>query len=137
MSIDSTAHEVRAETEIVVSAAGEFPPGEHRIVRVRNMEIGLYNVDGTYYALHNMCPHQFGPLCKGPVSGAVSCTKSSDWRLQWGRVGQVLTCPWHGIEFDLKTGRSLAVKDMQVRTFPVRVIDGEVRLQVGMRARSG
>ena len=119
-----------AETEeYVVGPESDFPPGSHKIVRVRNLEIGVFNVAGTLYALHNMCPHQFGPACKGPVGGAMICNVSTGWRFQWVRSGEILTCPWHGLEFDIVTGQCLAPKNFRLRQFPVRVVDGEVRLR--------
>jgi nitrite reductase/ring-hydroxylating ferredoxin subunit len=116
---------------IVVGSQDELPPGAHKIVRVRNMEVGVYNVGGRYFALHNMCPHQFGPLCKGPVGGEMRCNKGTDWKFEWVRDGEILTCPWHGLEFDLTTGRCLAPKSYKVRQFPVSVVDGEIRVQAG------
>ena len=126
--------EQNASDGFVVGPASELPPGSHKIVRFRNMEIGVYNVDGAYYALHNMCPHQFGPLCKGPVGGEMRCNRGTEWRFQWTRDGEILTCPWHGLEFDLTTGQCLAPKKYSVRQFPVSVVNGEIRLHTSPAA---
>ncbi len=123
-----------APEELVVGKADDLPPGSCRIVQVRNTQIGVFNANGHYYALHSMCPHQFGPLCHGPVGGEMVCDATTDWRFEWIRSGEILTCPWHGMEFDLTTGQSLTMADMRVRHYPVRVVDGEVRLQIGRRA---
>lgn len=117
-------------TEHAVGPVSEVPPGQSKIVRVRNLQIGVFNVNGTFYALLNNCPHQFGPLCAGPVGGEMICNARTEWRFEWRREGEILTCPWHGSEFDLTTGRCLTMKDQQVRQFPVRVVDGEIRLDV-------
>lgn len=116
--------------ELVVGTLEDLPPGTRKIVKVRNHEVGVYNVNGNFYALLNMCPHQFGPLCKGPVGGAMNCDEDTQWQFHWEREGEIVTCPWHGLEFDLTTGKSLATKLYSVRQFPVRVVDNEVRLQV-------
>src|SRR6478735_7478548 len=113
-----------------VGDLAEFPPETHKIVAIKNIEIGIFNVAGTLYALPNVCPHQYGPLSKGPVGGMMSCNASTNWKFHWGRAGEILTCPWHGLEFDIKTGQCLAPKKFSVRTFPVRVVDGEVRLSL-------
>jgi nitrite reductase/ring-hydroxylating ferredoxin subunit len=123
----------RAPVEHRVAQAADLPPGKHKIVKVRSLEIGVYNVGGTYYALHSMCPHQFGPACLGPVGGQAICNEGTEWRLQLVRDGEILTCPWHGMEYDIISGQCLSMPRMRLRTFPVRVVDGEVRVQIGGR----
>jgi nitrite reductase (NADH) small subunit len=123
-----------AAEDHVVGNVSDFPPGAHKVVRVRNMEIGVFNVDGAFYALLNSCPHQHGPLCKGPVGGQMISNKSTGWRYQWIRGGEIVTCPWHGLEFDLTTGECLATKKYRVRQFPLRVVDGKIRLRFGVAA---
>lgn len=124
----------RAPVEHVVAEVGELKPGEHKIVQIRTLEIGVYNVAGTFYALHNICPHQYGPACAGPVGGQSISSAETDWRRQWIRDGEILTCPWHGMEFEIANGQCLSKRNMHLRTFPVRVINGEVRVQIGGRA---
>jgi 3-phenylpropionate/trans-cinnamate dioxygenase ferredoxin subunit len=89
----------------VVCAVGALPPGERRIVEVAGRSIGVFNVDGTYHALRNACPHQLAPLCLGPVSGTTLPGEVGEFN--YGLQGRVLRCPWHGWEFDLTTGRSV------------------------------
>jgi nitrite reductase/ring-hydroxylating ferredoxin subunit len=122
-----------AGEEHVVGAAADFPVGQHKIVTVNNIEIGIFNVDGTLHALPNVCPHQYGPLSKGPVGGMMSCNASTNWKFHWGRSGEILTCPWHGLEFDIKTGQCLAPKKFSVRSFPVNVVEGKVRVSLSRK----
>lgn len=117
--------------EHIVGAVADFPPGSHRLVKLGRMEVGVYNVEGEFYALPNVCPHQFGPLCEGKVGGTTACSAATGWHFAWVREGQVVTCPWHGIEFDLTTGRSLASPRLKVRTYPVVVEDGQVKIRIG------
>lgn len=114
--------------EHVVAATSELPPGSHKLVKIRGLEIGVYNVGGEYYAFHNMCPHQFGPACIGPVGPAALV--DDEFQMHLLRGGEILTCPWHGMEFDLKTGQCLTRKDMHLRAFPVRVVDGNIHVQI-------
>jgi nitrite reductase/ring-hydroxylating ferredoxin subunit len=123
----------RTAVEHAVAQAADLPPGKHKIVKVRSLEIGVYNVGGTYYALHSMCPHQFGPACAGPVGGQAICNETTEWHYQFVRDGEILTCPWHGMEFDIASGQCLSMPRMRLRSFPVRVVDGEVRVQIGRR----
>lgn len=114
--------------EHVIAPAAEIAPGTHRVVKVRNIEIGIFNVGGAFYALPNVCTHQFGPLCEGTVNGTTACDASTDWKFAWVREGQVITCPWHGLEFDLTTGQCLAMPKVRLRSYPVAVEEGMVKL---------
>ena len=69
----------------------ELPPGTHRVVRVANRELGVFNIDGRVHAIPNLCPHQRGPLCAGSVSGTIDCGPHTDWRLAWIWEGEVVT----------------------------------------------
>jgi nitrite reductase (NADH) small subunit len=108
----------------------DFPPGSHKVVHLGRVEVGIFNVDGTLHALPNVCPHQFGPLCEGTVNGTTACSAATNWQFAWVRDGEIVTCPWHGIEFDITTGVSLVTSRLKVRTYPVRVEDGQVVVTV-------
>ena len=114
--------------EHIIGPVVEFPAGTHRVVKVRNLEVGVFNVGGEFYALPNICTHQFGPLCAGTVAGTTAASAATDWRFAWVREGEILTCPWHGMEFDITTGKCLANLRVRVRQYPVVVEDGVVKL---------
>jgi nitrite reductase/ring-hydroxylating ferredoxin subunit len=116
--------------EHIIGTLDEFPEGSHRVVRVRNIEIGIFNIHGTLYALPNVCTHQFGPLCEGTVNGTTACNAETGWRIAWVRNGEIVTCPWHGVEFDILSGRCLAQPRIRLRQYPVTVADGQVRLNL-------
>lgn len=111
-----------------VCAASEIPPGGRRIVEVGGRSIGVFNVAGRFYALHNGCPHKGGPLCEGPVCGTVLPTEDRSYA--YGRDGEILRCAWHGWEFDIRTGLSLVDPAVRARTYPVDVVDGTVVIAV-------
>ena len=117
--------------EHIVGPVADFPPGSHRVVQAGRIAVGVFNVDGQLHALPNVCPHQFGPLCEGTVNGTTACTAETGWEFAWVRDGEIVTCPWHGIEFDIATGRSLSSPRLKVRTYPVRVEDGQVKVTIG------
>ena len=107
----------------VVARVSELPPGERRIVEVEGRSIGIFNVHGEFYALRNTCPHQGAPLCLGDVKGTALPSPPGEYR--WEREGEILRCPWHGWEFDLKTGRSIFnPHKMRVRSYEVSVDAG-------------
>jgi len=114
----------------VIGPVADFPPGTHRVVQLRNARIGVFNIGGRFYALPNRCPHQFGPLCEGPVGGTTACNAATDWKFAWVRTGEIVTCPWHGIEFDITTGQSLTNPRLKVRTYSITVEDGQIVLTV-------
>jgi len=104
----------------VVATVGEIPPGKRMIVEVAGRSIGVFNVDGTFYALRNRCPHQGGPLCEGRLSGSVISARPGEY--EYVRDGEILRCPWHGWEFDLKTGQSwFDPARVRVRAYQVTV----------------
>jgi len=114
----------------IIGAIEDFPPQSHRVVKVGRIEVGVFNIDGELHALPNVCPHQFGPLCTGTVNGTTACSAATGWKFAWVRQGEVVTCPWHGIEFDIATGRSLSSPRLKVRTYPVAVNDGQVVITI-------
>ncbi len=88
----------------VVAAADEIAPGDCKIVTVQGREIGVFNLGGEYFALVNRCPHEGAPLCRGRVVGLASAEAPGQYSLT--RQGELLRCPWHGWEFDIRTGQS-------------------------------
>lgn len=88
-----------------VCRAVELPTGERKIIEIDGRSIGVFNVAGEFFALRNLCPHQFAPLCLGKITGY--CAPSRVGEYNWKRVGEIIRCPWHAWEFDIKTGRSV------------------------------
>jgi nitrite reductase/ring-hydroxylating ferredoxin subunit len=117
-------------TEHVVARADEIGVGECKIVAIGSLQIGVFNVDGQFYALPNVCLHQFGPLCTGRISGTLAASADNDWKLEWVQEGQIVTCPWHRLEFNITTGQCLAFPKRKLRSYPVKVADGQVKVVV-------
>ena len=114
----------------VVGTVDEIPPGGRKIVEVAGRSIGVFNVAGEFFALRNRCPHQGGPLCRGSVSGFVSSTGPGEY--VYDRHGEILRCPWHGWEFDVRTGQSWFNPEKQrVRRYPVTVEREYVVVEIG------
>jgi 3-phenylpropionate/trans-cinnamate dioxygenase ferredoxin subunit len=104
----------------VVGLVEEIPPGERKIVEIGGRSIGVFNVGGEFYALRNTCPHQGGPLCQGRLTGFVMARVPGEY--SYSRRGEILRCPWHGWEFDVKTGQSwFDPVQTRVRAYPVTV----------------
>lgn len=116
----------RTKTGHVVARTEEFPPGDRRLVTVNGREIGVFNLGGEYHALLNYCPHRAGPLCHGRVRPLV--VPDGVYGLDHTREGEILKCPWHQWEFDIRTGAALYDETLRVRTYEVRVEAGNVIL---------
>jgi nitrite reductase (NADH) small subunit len=126
----TSGNQVSGKKEYVVARLSEFPPGTHRMVKAGRREIGVFNVDGNFYALPNLCTHQLGPLCKGKVSGTIVCSKETEWKLQWGFENEIVTCPWHGMEYHIPTGTCLAFPEIRLRSYEVWVENEEVKVRL-------
>jgi nitrite reductase (NADH) small subunit len=107
-----------------VCRADELAPGERRIVDLDGRSVGVFNVDGRFFALHNGCPHKGGALCEGPISGTT--LPAPDRQFVYGRDGTIVRCAWHGWEFDITTGEALADPNVHARTYRVVVENGVV-----------
>jgi len=106
-----------------VATADEIPSGGRKLVTVEGRSIGVFNVDGEYFAVRNRCPHEGGPLCAGPTTMHVVSERPGHY--EWTRAGEILRCPWHGWEFDLRTGECwFDPTGVRVRRYEVGVSPG-------------
>ncbi len=117
-------------TEYVVAHVGDIAEGDRRIITIGEREIGIFNVAGQYYALPNICIHQAGQLCSGRVSGTLVANAGTQWKFEWALEGEIITCPWHALEYRITTGQCLAFPGRRVRTYPVRVEDGQIKVVI-------
>ncbi|MEM7532965.1 MAG: Rieske (2Fe-2S) protein [Chloroflexota bacterium] len=119
----------------IVATVDEIPVGERKVVHVGGRPVGIFNIDGAYFALRNQCPHQGGPLCQGRLSGLIEATKPGEFH--YSRANEIVRCPWHGWEFDIRTGLSwVDPTKMRVRSYEVSVADGaEIAEQSGSGER--
>ena len=118
------------EAKYVVGAPEDFPPDSQKVVTVRGREIGIFNISGELHAIPNLCPHQLGPLCEGRVSGTLDAKRENDWKLEWVHDGQIVACPWHGLEYHIPTGQCLAYAAIKLRTYKVVVEKGKVMVVI-------
>jgi nitrite reductase (NADH) small subunit len=103
---------MEAGSFLTVARVEEVPPGTLRTVRAADGEITLAHYDGEIYAMQAHCLHLKGPLGEGHLEGCV------------------LTCPWHGWQYDVRTGENEFDRAIRLRTYDVEVADGEIRVRV-------
>jgi nitrite reductase/ring-hydroxylating ferredoxin subunit len=90
--------------KVVVGRVSDFEDGDRKIIDVNGKSIGVFRIDGRFYALRNRCPHQFGPLCAGTLAPRAISSGPGDVGMACGPP--LLACPWHGWEYDIATGQS-------------------------------
>src|SRR5918998_5690384 len=101
--------------ELVVCPVEELPPCSVKIVYAGDIAVGVYNLDGEYYAIEDRCSHDDGPLAEGDFDAEDA----------------VVVCPRHGSRFDIRTGRPLTLPAYEpVDTFAVVVDDGWVKVDL-------
>lgn len=111
--------------KILVGPAADIAPGGAVIVDAAKRSVGVFNIDGAFYALLNVCPHKGAALCEGPVCGASPFTdKAGDFA--YDAAAPVVRCAWHGWEFDIRTGEATAQPGLRARRFETSVEDGQV-----------
>ncbi len=98
--------------EVTVARVDEIPSGSSMVVDVANRTLAVFNVDGNFYVIDNTCLHRGGPLGEGFLEGTV------------------VTCPWHGWEYDVTTGEYTINPVLNIDTYRARVRDGEVRIEI-------
>lgn len=100
-------------TMVKVANVSDVPPGSSKLVEANGQAIALFNVEGTYYAIDDACPHADGPLSEGDLDG------------------YIVTCPWHGAQFDVTNGKVLcAPARVDVRSYPVTLDRDAVLIEV-------
>jgi nitrite reductase (NADH) small subunit len=114
-----------------LGAAEQFAEGRPYRIELGPRAIVLVRKGEEFYALRDICPHKGAALSAGCVRGTpLACQPWAE--VPYGRDGEIIVCPWHGWEFDLKTGRTLAATETaRVRSFPVTVREGRVVLNEG------
>jgi 3-phenylpropionate/trans-cinnamate dioxygenase ferredoxin component len=90
----------------IVATKGDLAAGQSILVEIHGLKIALFNTGSGYYAISDTCSHRGGPLSQGQLDGFV------------------ITCPWHGARFDLRTGNVLTPFGKDLATYKV-VIEGE------------
>lgn len=93
----------------VVAPVEDIPPGGRKLVEVRGRPIVIFNLDGEYFGMLDRCPHQGGSLCDGQLIGLVESSQPGEYN--FSRQNEIVRCPWHGWEFDIRTGQSMCEPD--------------------------
>ncbi|MEW4568262.1 Rieske 2Fe-2S domain-containing protein [Tautonia sp. JC769] len=98
---------------VTLARREDLPPGSSKEVEHEGTIVALFNLDGEIVAVDGICPHQGGPLAEGVCRGGV------------------VTCPWHGWQFDLRDGRSTTFSSIRIPVYDVRIEGEEIQVALG------
>lgn len=111
----------------------DFAATAHKVVAVGDTIVGIFCLDGEFYAWHNECPHQGGPVCQGRLFRRVTEPVAADGTVHgrsYDEHAVNIVCPWHGYEYDVRTGRHPGNPSIRLRPVGVQIKDGEVLLDL-------
>ena len=95
---------------VKVASTTEVPAGEGCVAEVNGKAIAIFNIDGSYFAVDNTCLHRGGPLGEGELNG------------------DVVTCPWHAWEYNVKTGACITSPAASLTTYEVQIEGTDIRV---------
>jgi nitrite reductase/ring-hydroxylating ferredoxin subunit len=97
---------------ITIARTDELKPGECKVVEAQGLTLALYNVGGKFYVTDNICLHRGGPLGEGDLQDTI------------------ITCPWHGWQYDVITGENVLDPAAKLKTYEVQVVGDEVQVKI-------
>jgi nitrite reductase/ring-hydroxylating ferredoxin subunit len=98
---------------VLAGKTADVPPGTIREFQIGGKSVAVANVNGQFHAIDNVCIHRGGPLADGPLEGAM------------------VTCPWHGWEYDVRTGRVGQNPAAGVDCYPIELRGEEIYVNIG------
>mgnify|MGYP001176135341 CR=1 FL=1 len=120
-------------SELYVAKVEELADHERRIVVEGDLEIGVFRVGDGFFAWENNCPHAGGPVCQGRVMNRVNEVLDDEKRAhgyEFVEDDVHIICPWHGYEFNIRSGAHPGEPNTQLRGFPVEVRGGAVYVRI-------
>ncbi len=119
--------------EIFVTDVNEIADRERKVIEGGGFEIGVFRLGDEYFAWESNCPHQGGPICQGRIMNRVDEVIDEGGRSHGYRYVEEdvhIICPWHGFEFNIRTGQHPGDPETKLRGFDVTVSDGEVYVRI-------
>ncbi|MGE3644026.1 MAG: Rieske (2Fe-2S) protein [Beijerinckiaceae bacterium] len=119
--------------EVIVAKTSDFADPGRKVFEVGGVEVGVFQLGGEFYAWENRCPHYDGPACQGRIipetTEAVNDDKTSRGR-EFSKTEMNVSCPWHGMEFNIRTGRHPTNNAVRLRSVPLRIAGGDIYLSI-------
>ena len=119
--------------EVNVGPASEITDPGRKLIGFENFEVAVFKLDGEFFAYLNHCPHMGGPACQGKMVAKVEEVIAPDRTskgMAFSKTKLHVVCPWHGFEFDIRTGVHPGNSKARLRKMKVAVSDGDVIVTV-------
>lgn len=119
--------------DVNIGPASAFEDPGRKIIGFDRFEVGVFKLDGAFYAYLNHCPHMGGPVCQGKMIAKVEEIIDDDRTskgMAFSKTKLNVICPWHGFEFDIRTGIHPGNARARLRKMGVRVESGDVIVTV-------
>ena len=119
--------------EVNVGPASELSDPGRKLIGFDKFEVAVFKVDGEFFAYLNHCPHMGGPACQGKIMAKVEEVIAPDRTskgMMFSKEKLQVVCPWHGFEFDIRTGIHPGNSRARLRKVKVAVTDGDVVITV-------
>lgn len=120
-------------TEHEIGAVGDFEEGAKKLLSLGGVDIGVFRLDGNFHAWRNACPHQGGPVCQGRIFKRVIDDIDADKQVHGRTYDDTqlhIVCPWHGAEFNIRTGQHAGIPDLRLSAIEIVVRDEKVFARV-------
>ncbi|MBL8379091.1 MAG: Rieske 2Fe-2S domain-containing protein [Burkholderiales bacterium] len=117
--------------EVLVGKASEFKSRDRKVVVALGREVGVFRLGTKFYAWENRCAHAGGPVCQGRIMSRVEEIMDADKRSlgqRFSRTRVNIVCPWHGYEYDIRTGCHQGNPEVRLKPVKVRQEGGLVYL---------
>ena len=119
--------------DVNIGAVSEFADPGRKVIAFENFEVGVFKLGGEFYAYLNHCPHMGGPACQGKMIAKVEEVIADDRTskgMTFSKEKLHVVCPWHGFEFDIRTGIHPGNPKARLRRVKVAVVAGDVVITV-------
>ena len=111
----------------------DYAEGDRKVVDCGEQEVGIFRIDGEFFAWHNRCAHRAGPVCQGRIMKRVIEPLAADRTIRTQEYDPSETniiCPWHGYEFNIKTGCHQGNSRIRLRKADMTIRDGEIYVRL-------
>jgi nitrite reductase (NADH) small subunit len=111
----------------------DYTDGDRKVIDCAESEVGVFKIDGDFFAWHNRCAHRAGPICQGRVMKRVVEPVADDRTVRsqaYDYSETNIVCPWHGYEYNIKTGCHQGNDRIRLRKAEMTIRDGEIYVRI-------
>jgi nitrite reductase/ring-hydroxylating ferredoxin subunit len=119
--------------EVNIGPASDFADPGRKLIGFERFEVAVFKSGGEFFAYLNQCPHMGGPACQGKMIAKVEEEIAADRTSKgffFSKTRMHVVCPWHGFEFDIRTGVHPGNPKARLRKIKVAVANGDVVITV-------